>query len=489
VPRARFRAAFAIVLALAGLLRFATLPARGFWGDELSTVFLVRQPFGPMLHSVARLESTPPLYYALAWLWSKPFGTTEVGMRSLSALLGVATVPIVYAAARELASRRTALVAATLVAVNPMLVWYSQESRSYALLVFLSAAGFFWFARALRTGRALDIAGWAAASCLALTTHYFAAFLVLAEAIALARKSRRRRPLVIALAAVGLTGALLFPLLRYQQSLGHASWISHSFLGFRAAAVPAQFSVGFDAPLPFVLGAAGTVLVLIGAVAAARHSVGRDRNAATVAAAVALGAIAIPLGLAAVGLDYFNARNVLAALLPVTVVLAVGYAAPRARAARFAGGAIVTLSVAIVLATASQPKFHSEDWRDAAHDLHGVASARALVAAPGQAGRKPLEYYAGAKRVSPTRDVLAGEVDVLALPRQGHSSVPTGQVARLLRLRLPGFEIVRKHLEHDFVLLAFRAPRPVKISAATLAHAVQWGTPAVLLEPPRRAAQ
>ena len=51
--------------------------------------------------SAARTESTPPLYYALAWLWAKLFGDGEVGLRSLSAIVGTLTVPLAYLTARQ----------------------------------------------------------------------------------------------------------------------------------------------------------------------------------------------------------------------------------------------------------------------------------------------------------------------------------------------------------------------------------------------------
>ena len=49
-----------------------------------------------------------------------------MGLRSLSALLGTATVPLAYVLGGQLAGRRAALVGAALVAFNPMLVWYSR---------------------------------------------------------------------------------------------------------------------------------------------------------------------------------------------------------------------------------------------------------------------------------------------------------------------------------------------------------------------------
>ena len=41
-----------------------------------------------MLHSVRVDETTPPLYFVVAWLWAKLFGAGEIGLRSLSAALG-----------------------------------------------------------------------------------------------------------------------------------------------------------------------------------------------------------------------------------------------------------------------------------------------------------------------------------------------------------------------------------------------------------------
>ena len=104
-----------------------------------------------MLREVKASESNPPLYYALAWGWAKAFGTSEVGLRSLSALFGAATVPVAYLIGRELASRRAGLAGAAIVAVNPMLIWYSQEARSYALLIFFAALSLLFFARALHS--------------------------------------------------------------------------------------------------------------------------------------------------------------------------------------------------------------------------------------------------------------------------------------------------------------------------------------------------
>ena len=103
-----------------------------------------------MFSSMVVHETNPPLYFVLGWLWARVFGTGEVGLRSLSALIGTAVIPIAYLCGRELVSRRAGLVAAALVALSPFMIWYSQEAREYMLLAALCGA----VAAVLRAGLA-----------------------------------------------------------------------------------------------------------------------------------------------------------------------------------------------------------------------------------------------------------------------------------------------------------------------------------------------
>ena len=135
-------------------MRFATLDAKGYWQDEATTAILMDDGLWELLTSrIEESEATPPLFYALEWFAAQAFGTGEIGLRLLPALFGTAAIPFAYLAGRELASERTGVAAAALVAVNPLLVWYSQEARAYSLLVLLSAAALWCFARALTTRR------------------------------------------------------------------------------------------------------------------------------------------------------------------------------------------------------------------------------------------------------------------------------------------------------------------------------------------------
>src|SRR5205085_11864112 len=118
--------------AVAALVRFWSL-GQSLWYDEFVSTQVINRG-SELLGNVARLEGNPPLYFIGLWGWAKLFGGGDTALHALSALLGTATVTAVYAASREItASRRVARIAAALTAVNPMLVWFSQEARAYAL--------------------------------------------------------------------------------------------------------------------------------------------------------------------------------------------------------------------------------------------------------------------------------------------------------------------------------------------------------------------
>src|SRR5207247_9289938 len=105
-------AALAGIVVLAAALRFSTLGVQSYWLDEAYTAQIANLPVADVWHQVSASEGTPPLYYYLANGWRHFFGTSEFALRSLSALLGTATIPAAFYAGRELVSERAGLVTA-----------------------------------------------------------------------------------------------------------------------------------------------------------------------------------------------------------------------------------------------------------------------------------------------------------------------------------------------------------------------------------------
>ena len=150
-----------VALTLFGtFLRFWRIGHQGFWFDEGNTALLVHFSLGKMLGLIPHTESTPPLYYCVAWVWARIFGSGETALRSLSALAGVAMIPVVYGAGARLVSRRAGVFAAAFAACSPLLIWYSQEARSYQLLALVSALSLLAFAHARARPTRGTLAAW-----------------------------------------------------------------------------------------------------------------------------------------------------------------------------------------------------------------------------------------------------------------------------------------------------------------------------------------
>ena len=483
------------VVALGAALRFATLGVQSYHHDEIVTASRVlRVGFGHAMDAVGFSESAPPLYYALAWIWTQITGTGPWGLRSLSAVAGVATIPVVYLIGCELRERRTGLLAAALVAVNPMLIWYSQEARAYALLAFFCSLSLLYCVRALRLGEAdaaLDAKRdkrtfvlWGVFSALALATHYFAVFPLVAEAILLLR--RRGRAILPGLWIVGLMALALAPLVIHQMSYRHAEWIGKFSLGHRVWETGATFLVGETgdiiggperpglAYVPLALVAAGFVLLAL-------RGSRREKRAAAVPLAVAAVTIGVPLllAIASTSKDYFLARNLLPALVPFLLVAAIGLPVKRARRL---GAALGALLVAYCLVFAVYVNFDEElqrpDWQAVADRLGEPKAPRATVL--WALGEAPLRYYlsTGAIQLKPSEGYgwLVHEIDFVS---DGTAPPPP------LRLLGPGFREAASEDVGRLFIRRYRLARP-GLAPLQLRHVrearLHWRTNGVLLD-------
>jgi mannosyltransferase len=478
-----------VLWALAGLtalgvaVRFASLGLQSYHHDEVITAMrVIPGSFEDMLHRVKTSESNPPLYYVLAWGWAKAFGTGEFGLRSLSALFGAATVPVAYLIGCQLVHRRAGLVLAALVALNPMLIWYSQEARSYALLVFFGALSLLFFVRALDTLRGRDLALWTLASVLALCSHYFAVFAVGIEAVWLLVALRSRWRLVLpALAGVGAAGLALLPLINVQVNPNHIGWIENSPLSARLWETGVSFLAGetghviAEAPreryalVPAIL--IGVALILL-----ALRGSRRERRGAGIGLALGLGVVGMAAAAALVGKDYVVERNLLPALVPLLAVAAIGFATDGAR--RLGLLLVVALCaywLAFAIHVTQTPNLQRPDFRTVTDDL-GTPRAGRRAIVTWKLAADPVRYYLNDDALRMYGGVeRIGEVDVLRKPlATGPVNLPPSfhQVARVRADRLTLIRYVAKH--------------PVKIKFHTLRDLpTGFGVDAVVIDGPR----
>lgn len=192
LPLPRTLLILTLIVLGATALRFYHLGHLSFWQDEAATWGFSQWPISDLWGDRYNHEPNPPLYYTLQHLWFV-FGDSEAAMRSLSAVLGVLSVPLVYGVGAIVGGRAVGLVAAALVATSVVHVEYSQEARTYMLLLdaaLLAVLGLVELVRdpvaaARPTPRALLAwLAYVAGNTIALFSHNTAVFLPLLTGLA-----------------------------------------------------------------------------------------------------------------------------------------------------------------------------------------------------------------------------------------------------------------------------------------------------------------
>jgi hypothetical protein len=473
--------ALAGVVLLGAALRFATLDVRSYWIDEAATVDLAEMGFRDAMSLLAHpVESTPPLYFVLAWFWSQFAGVGEFGLRSLSALFGTATILVVYAIGAHLVSRRVGVVAALVAAVSPILVWHAQDARTYALVILLSGLSFLFFVQALEAPRASTLVLWAAVSGLLLTSHYFAVFLVVPEAAWLFLRHRSRS----VTAAIGFVGAVGFAMFLFSRQTSDAPWIAGLSLPSRLVQVPAHFLVGYQPPLQIAISVVGGLLAAAAAWLLVTRADGDERSRIVPPLVIGAAAIGLPVLVAVGGYDRLITRAMTIAWIPLAVVLATGLASRRAgRAGIAVTAALCALFLTIDVATANDPKFEREDWRSAAEAIGPVAS-RAIVL-PTDNGFAPMFVYRPHTQAMPAEGVRVSEVVLIATPPEYRKIGETPKTPRPATVAppAPGFRQVERVEGGYFTLFRFRSSSPALVGPE-LAHSAIEGPGGVLVETP-----
>ncbi len=474
-----FASRHALLLIVIGgaIVRFATLGSQGFWFDEHGTLAVITRRPGAMLDRILVAETSPPLYFAVAKAWQAVFGLGEVGLRSLSALAGTATIPVVYAAGRALGSRRAGLLAAALTAMSPFMIWYSQDARPYALFALFSALAFLFFVQTLQGRGSRWLWAWAIVSILAFSTHYFGFLLTAIEATWLLwRMHRLRAEVALSIGVVGAAALSLVPLLLAQRHI--TGWISFIPAGERLLQVPQHFVVGLNSPWALLPPLAVAAAFAVAAVAIARAD-SPTRRMASVPGGVALAGIGIAVISMLGSSDLLVTRNLIGLWVPFAVALGVLLGAPAVR--RLGPAAVATLcalGLALVLWNAATTAAGRPDWEPLADALGPPEVPRAIETRMGYMA--PLVHYiAGGQVPTVGRRYTVEELDVVEMRAVPDYSIgPCWWVAFCggedilggqddLPFPVPrGFELVDQGQTSLFRYRRYRAPHPVKLPPA-----------------------
>ncbi len=107
------------------------------WRDEAGTIGFASMPSLADIGHNLQYDNFPPLFLALARLWTFAAGSADFSYRVLGALIGMATLAVFWFGARKSASRAP-LLALVLYAANPLAVRVGDAMRPYGLGIALT---------------------------------------------------------------------------------------------------------------------------------------------------------------------------------------------------------------------------------------------------------------------------------------------------------------------------------------------------------------
>jgi mannosyltransferase len=415
-PRASL--GFAAVLLLATVLRFADIGGKSMWLDEAFSVALSGAPWTTFAHMLRTQEANMALYYVLLRIWLH-LGRDEATVRALSAIVGILTIPVIYALGSYVFSRPVGLGAAFLLAIDPLQLWAAQEARGYSLAVFLVTCSTWAFVHLVDKGTSRQdqvvppsapgapsgpsrrtfwwAALYACTSALALYSHFYSAFVLLAQWLSLTARPRWGKgegwwgPLLASAVAAGL---LLIPLALFFLSGPHSNidWMRDVMRTVIPRTIMAAHTIaGFVA----IIGYTGIVIaVIVVAAVTLRGDRAPERWGRLLMLLWATIPIVIPLAVTLLIKPILDPRY-LTVCLPGFALTAAAMFATRRRTGPLLWGVVAVLVLLEVSADWGYfARVRKEDWRDATRDVLADARTGDVAVFYAPYVRRAFDYYA-----------------------------------------------------------------------------------------------
>ena len=225
-----------LITIIAALLRFYEIDKLSFWQDELFETGFIKVNLKDLVPIILQKDINMLSYDIIVNFWAKLVPSISEGsLRSLSALFSIASIPVVFLLGKSLSidkKKATAvgLVAAFLVTINAYNIQYAQEFRAYSLVFLLTALSTFLFIKAVEKNSPIWWIGYSVISAIAIYSHLFAAFILIAQATSLLfllRKNIHKVPFKGIIASFATIFILTIPLIFAAHSQGSAqiAWI------------------------------------------------------------------------------------------------------------------------------------------------------------------------------------------------------------------------------------------------------------------------
>lgn len=181
-PRHRFWLILSLTMGLSLVLRIYRLGSESIWQDEGFSINLASRSLPEMIEMLYSMgDFNPPLHFITLHYWIGLFGSSEFATRFLSAIFGFFSVVMIYKLGKLIFNKETGIISAAILGLSAFDIHYSQEARTYSLLVLLSLTSTYFFVKLLCENRGGVAVAYIASSTLLIYAHTFGSLIIVAE--------------------------------------------------------------------------------------------------------------------------------------------------------------------------------------------------------------------------------------------------------------------------------------------------------------------
>lgn len=199
------------------ILAFLAILQKSFSLEEALSLDAAVRPLPDTIHQALTFENQSPNYYVLLHYWTL-VSRTILFSRMLSLGMVACAVILLWRAGRDLHNTHPVILT-LLLALCPQVVWAATEVRSYPLVLLTVSASWLWFGRTwfgTAPPRVRDLAAYFVACYLAVTSFYYAVFVIAGQWLAALAFSRYRRQLFAGGALYGIAFLPWIPIILAQ---------------------------------------------------------------------------------------------------------------------------------------------------------------------------------------------------------------------------------------------------------------------------------
>jgi len=182
-----------LILLLGSALRLYDLGKESFWFDEITSIKELDQPsLGSMLKEKIRYHIVPPFYQIFSYFWLKILGKSEFWTRIPSVLFGILSIFFIYILASYIYNKKVGLIAAFILSISRINIYYSQEAEIYSFFVFMVIISYYLFLLAIDNRQRKHYIFYLLSLIVLLHTHYYGIFVVFSQLLYLIWSYRKK---------------------------------------------------------------------------------------------------------------------------------------------------------------------------------------------------------------------------------------------------------------------------------------------------------